>query len=452
MASGYPSELDKLAEEYEKLCSATASDLDTVKTGKVEADNKTSSDDDDNIRELRSGHRHPRVPVVTTSATFPINTTVTMTSNTNPQAAKPIKLLPTSASIREFSGTDSDYSAREYVELCEMVMRNACITEDGDKIAFLRGHLQAGSLASHQMQASAFTVPTDKGDYKDFREKFLDSFGGSAKYTMVKGINQIVETLLREAASKNHLEGQVDANRLSSDCVRFLKQHGWTETGGTTMSMERVGKFLEFLTFMLVLQTKERRQGLSLNYLPTETLHDFVQKLKTQMEEKGGEAWSVASKVATTQPEKAEVTGNTSYAAVATTGKSPVTCAHCQRVGHTVGRCFERIKEQRRDKKWTRGANRAQQNTTQASNLSQPSGFQIKQQTLPGKSTMPGKRPSSPRGAIRKQYCVVHGNTNHSTEECFSVLRLRDGFTQRGSGRGAKTSGEAARPTQHNPG
>lgn len=452
MASKYPSDLDKLTEEFDKLRFPTASDLETENVGKVEADEKSSSVDEDNIRHLRSGRQHPRVPVVTTTVALPTNTTVTMTSNTNPQAAKPIKLLPTSAAVREFTGTDSDYSAREYVELCEMVMRNAGITEEGDKIAFLRGHLQAGSLASHQMQASAFSVPTDKDDYKDFREKFLDSFGGSVKHTLVKGLNQVVDSLLRVAASKTHFGGQVDANRVSTDCRRLLKQHGWTEAGGKTMTLDNVGKFLEFFAFLIVLKTKERRQGLSLNYLPTEVLHDFVQRLKTQMEEKEEEAWSTAGRVASIQPENTEEMGNPSYAAVATTGKSPVTCTYCQRVGHTVVRCFARIKDQKKTKRGSKGATRAQQDTTQAGISSQSGNFQMKPPTFAGKSTTPVNRSTSPRGATRKQYCVVHGNTNHSSEECFSILRLKEGLPQRGSGRSDRPSGEVPRATQHHPG
>ena len=161
----HPLELDKLADEYQKLSlSAAASDLDTVTTGKVEADEESNADDE-NVRQLRSGSKHPRVSVVKSIATLPANTTVTMaSSNTNPQATRPIKLLPTSASIREFSGTDSNYSAREYIELCEMVMRNSSITEDGDKIAFIRARLQPGSLASWRQRGNPRSrVHTAKG-------------------------------------------------------------------------------------------------------------------------------------------------------------------------------------------------------------------------------------------------------------------------------------------------
>ena len=57
MASKYPSDLDKLTEEFDKLRFPTASDLETENVGKVEADEKSSSVDEDNIRHLRSG-RH----------------------------------------------------------------------------------------------------------------------------------------------------------------------------------------------------------------------------------------------------------------------------------------------------------------------------------------------------------------------------------------------------------
>ncbi len=44
----------------------------------------------------------------------------------------PIKILPPTASIRSFSGTDNDLSAREFIVLCEDVINGSFTTEDAD--------------------------------------------------------------------------------------------------------------------------------------------------------------------------------------------------------------------------------------------------------------------------------------------------------------------------------
>ena len=51
-------------------------------------------------------------------------------------------------SVREFSGNDPSFTAREYVELCEATMNQCSIVDEVDKIAFLRSRLRPGSVAS----------------------------------------------------------------------------------------------------------------------------------------------------------------------------------------------------------------------------------------------------------------------------------------------------------------
>ena len=85
-----------------------------------------------------------------------------------PQHTNPIKVLPTVAEKRAFSGTVPEYSAREYIAQCEDVMANSYMTDNADKISFLRSHLQPGSQAAHTMCASAFTEPLRNRDYELF--------------------------------------------------------------------------------------------------------------------------------------------------------------------------------------------------------------------------------------------------------------------------------------------
>ncbi len=73
-------------------------------------------------------------------------------------AQAPIRVIPTDVSIRQFSGSDSDYTARQFLDLCEASVVHSSITEDHDKITFVKSHLQPGSRALVLMQSSAFAV------------------------------------------------------------------------------------------------------------------------------------------------------------------------------------------------------------------------------------------------------------------------------------------------------
>ncbi len=79
-------------------------------------------------------------------------------------ATSTIKLLPTSASVRAFSGTDVDYSAREFIRQCEDVMTNSFVTDNGDEIAFVLSRLQQCQQKDADTVASASSVPLCWGE------------------------------------------------------------------------------------------------------------------------------------------------------------------------------------------------------------------------------------------------------------------------------------------------
>ncbi len=87
-----------------------------------------------------------------------------------PQA--PIRVIPTDVSIRQFSGGDSDYTARQFLHLCEASIVHSSITEDHDKIAFVKSRLQPGFRALVLMQSSAFAV-ADMGQIMTFLGNIL---------------------------------------------------------------------------------------------------------------------------------------------------------------------------------------------------------------------------------------------------------------------------------------
>ncbi|MPC86958.1 hypothetical protein E2C01_081803 [Portunus trituberculatus] len=94
------------------------------------------------------------------------------------------KVLPVVTEVRAISGTDPEYSAREYINHCKDIMRHVFLTDEADKISFLRLRLQPGSQAAHAMRASAFTEPSENWDYEQFKTNFLETFGDNLKHSL----------------------------------------------------------------------------------------------------------------------------------------------------------------------------------------------------------------------------------------------------------------------------
>ncbi len=147
MAGKPDSALEALTEENKKL------------TIEKEGDVK-----DDDLCSLRSGTSHLRVnspPPPATPALHEHSQGNNMTTNPS-MAATAIKLLPTSAAVRLFSGNQSDYSARQFFLQCEDVMNNSFVSDQGDMISFVRSRLESGSAAANLMHCAAFLEPQKK--------------------------------------------------------------------------------------------------------------------------------------------------------------------------------------------------------------------------------------------------------------------------------------------------
>ena len=89
-------------------------------------------------RLLRSGKTHPRLAPVSSPPTEDMAQSTAGNMNV---PFNHIKLLPTSPQVKAYSGTDPTFSAREFISQCEDVMTNSMVTEDIDKISFLRSRL-----------------------------------------------------------------------------------------------------------------------------------------------------------------------------------------------------------------------------------------------------------------------------------------------------------------------
>ena len=119
-------------------------------------------------------------------------------------------------------------------------------------------------------------------------------------------------------------------------------------------------------------------------------------------------------------------------------------CTHCQRVGHTANKCYIRLKEQRKARK---------QKLSVSGETSMSRQNEMGSMRRPGKT---GNAPasytssSSPRGATGgTRYCVLHDSTTHSTEDCYTIAKMK---RDRSRGCGGAPSEEAERPVKQKPG
>ncbi len=85
----------------------------------------------------------------------------------------PIRVIPTHTSNRQFAGSESDYTTRHFLDLCESAIVNSSITEDHDKIAVIRSQLLPGSRGLNLMQSSAFASGDIGVNYEIFQKNFI---------------------------------------------------------------------------------------------------------------------------------------------------------------------------------------------------------------------------------------------------------------------------------------
>ncbi len=168
--------------------------------------------------------------------------------------------------IRQFSGSDADYTAKQFLDLCEAAIVNSSIIENHDKIAFIRSRLLPGSRALLMMQPSAFASVDIGANYNAFKKNFIRIFWGGNKTSIVRQIAHTVETLQKNASTNPIWDGMIEANQLATDCNKSLIDTNWVEN--SQMSEDNLKKFLEFFFYQFHIPQKARRSSLTLNFKP----------------------------------------------------------------------------------------------------------------------------------------------------------------------------------------
>ena len=368
-----------------------------------------------------------------------------------PAAAGPIQVIPSSASVREFTNADSDYKARDFMDLCENVMRNVGVTADVDKIAFISARVKPGSEASLQMRVGALIEPTRDGDYRTFRRNFLRVFGENAQSNLVKGVQLAAERVIPGVNALDIDSAQRDAYKVSDDFTRLLKDNNW----GTAdhLTWKNFKQIMEFYTYMLLLQNKFRSGVQELQYQPGEILLDFADRLKEKKVEAQGasaliapvvEASNVTCGVAAFHSEPTHRTGT----------KPPAVCNFCKKSGHLESKCYARRREQRKSSKvgGTSGTYSSAP-TSQPPSRDQKYSHHDSSQRIQSRSyasTARGHSPTSRGASGVTPYCHLHQTHTHSTDECYQLEKYRKDI-QNIRRVGGSSSGEATRPKRHDP-
>ncbi len=98
----------------------------------------------------------------------------------------PIKIIPATASIHPFLGTNNDFSPKEFIALCKDLIKESFFTEDAGKISLICFRLVLGSRALNSMQSSAFSLTDTGSDYEQFKRNFQKVFSDSGRGSLVK--------------------------------------------------------------------------------------------------------------------------------------------------------------------------------------------------------------------------------------------------------------------------
>ena len=291
------------------------------------------------------------------------------------------------------------------------------------------------------MDSTAFVDPTEANDYDTFKTNFLETFGEYARRNIVKGVNGVCERLGTAVFSKNELDAQIIAGKTARDVMRLLEDNACLDDDGK-LSNADLRVFIEFFSYMLVLQDKKRKTALSLEFKLTDRIHDFCNKLKTKLEETGNKALGAVANLASTQPANPSSSAETTKFAAATES-STLICHYCQKPGHTANRCYAKSRDKRKERKTTTSTKVTSSTNTNTQNRTTSANTGAIPKTSRSVSNPSTSATSAPK------YCYLHNSRTHSTEECYKINKMRQDML---ATRNPTNSGEDTRPFTNKPG
>lgn len=382
-------------------------------------------------------------PTVTTStATTPTSSISQPQTSMSTQASSQhgavfpstVRVLPTAASIKPFSGNDADYTASQYLIICEDVMRNSDIYRPGDMIAFVRSRVQPGTRAMTLLQGMALS-PREIGDnYDKFKQNFLKVFCDGAASTVVKQANLLVDSVSKDLENMDIMNASVPAETHSVGAIRILREAGWVT--GNHIDLDRLQKFLGLQYFLLHVDRRARRAADTLSFKVTDQMVDFMTLLQSKVNE-GTSSEATSAIVAGVTP-PAQVNENPT-AQTGAVGKQRVVCLYCNKVGHVEKKCLKKRADLRK------GTGSAKDNAMEGNLSVRPKHHS------PSRGGGSSSKSSTAK-TTGQWHCVIHGTGNHSSDRCFTIKRVKEELEQNKKGDTGKSSGEGARSASNRPG
>ena len=404
---------------------ATKEDLNTVVSESVGGLDSESESDQEFVGELnvlktRSGLIYP------TPAT-----SGTMTAANPPPPAGTIKVLPTEASVRVFTGVDDGYNGRAFLDICESVMRSSGVTQDEDKIAFVRSRIAPDSRAMRLMGSTAFSDTKLQGDYSKFHGNFIRVFCGSVETSVLSQLVYANDESLKHLEEKDLWEGTVPANELTKGCLRVLKDNNWFDADGN-LPLSKVTKLLELQYYLLHVPRRVRQAAQTLSFKDTDELTDLVAKLELKLHEIEGNRKFIAPITNDKIP-----SSSSSSSPSSSSFTHPFSCTFCGKQGHTESRCFKK-KRQSTSPQYT-----SQRSSTQTMQTQRKPFSRQHQQGMQGQTahfnkqhtqqTYASSLKSQPNRVTQytTQYCAYHGVCKHPTEACHDLHKMREQYASR---------------------
>ncbi len=191
-------------------------------------------------------------------------------SSTTHRERSPIRVIPTPTRIREFSGSDKDYTAGEFITLCEDAINNSCLHSDKDKISFVRSRLVPGSRALLLTQSSGFATADVGTNFEVFKKNFLRIFGGGSQQSVIRLGTHTVGKLQKSMSTCQIYDDLVRANQVAVESIKALEDNDWTQKNSISLANMKV--FLELLYYMFHIPQKARCVARSLKLKPGEKL------------------------------------------------------------------------------------------------------------------------------------------------------------------------------------
>lgn len=382
------------------------------------------------------------VTTCTTTTTTPTTaiSNLFMSNMAAPSFSTPtLKLLHQAPTIPHFDGENLlQYSALQYITLCEDTMANSCITSDADKISFIRSYLTPGSLASDLMSATAFDPKALNYDYTQFRSNFLKAFGPPQVKDSFQWVHQGAEAFTTQFSQLSYLRAQSRSAQLASIAVDSLKASSWIQNGVVTE--EHFRTIIEFMYYINFLNPQERRIASTLEYKQSDSLLDFATKIGTKLRDAPPSPYVASSSKpdALKQPASFLPHNQTQLRQ-----SSSNICSYCNKIGHRVQRCFLRQRHERAAARSSSSQRPSTLDSTAQQSVSPNTGPSQDAQTHssrssshPKSTTIRTRSSSRPRSSSQlsleppPKNCLIHGPCNHDSEECYKIKKLQREHTR----------------------